>query len=368
MCSKIVNVNVFVLILILLISACSNQIDNAGDDFKVSLDKWEALTRFSESFLEKTSMKVVVSINNNSGVNNGFKLSGFRLSLSESASEINLLRPNITSKYLCNVNCVYLSELVRLKNKELDVISNIYFETNEFEFFDFYSKLYLLNVKVEKYTKVNEPLFLRYLEWLSLNSPPINDINLFIAYLEQVFEEKSFLDFVNDPSKRFVSIDNFPQENKSWTHSDLLLNNEWSDEVTSWDSSPPPTMPWDSRPPPAMPWDSSPPPAMPWENNSFSDIEMAIGQNTPIKVQQPSFIDISDVVCIGEFNQFGIVTQIIGNNIEVEIRGELRVFTNGVLSRADANSILKLSGKIYFIDINKTQLFSRAELVKCDVY
>jgi hypothetical protein len=385
MCSKIINFNVFVLILI-LISACSNQIDNAGDNFKVSLDKWEALTQFSESFLEKTSMKVVVSIKNNSGLNNGFKLSDFRLSLSESASDINLLSPNITSKYLCNVNCVYFSELVGLKNEKLDVISNIYFEANEFEFFEFYSKLYLLNVKVEKYTQVNEPLFLRYLEWLSLNGPPINDINVFIIYLEQVFEEKSFLDFLNDPNKRFVAIDNSPPENKSWTRSDLLLNKKWTDEITSWDNSPPPIMPWEnshtpvmpwenSRTPvmpwknshtPVMPWENSRTPFMPWENNALADLAMDVGKNAPIKSLQPALIDIGDLVCIGD--QFGIVSQITGKKIEVDLRGELRVLDNGILSVAKANNMLKLSENIDFIKLNRTQFFYYTELVECDVY
>lgn len=372
MSSKIVNINVFVLILI-LISACSNQIDNAGSDFKVSLDKWKALTQFSESFLEKTSVKIVASIDNNSGVDNGFKLSGFRLSLSESTSEINLLRPSITSKYLCNINCVYLSELVSLKNREFGVVSSIYFEANEFEFFEFYSKLYLLNDKVEKYTQVNDRLFIRYLDWLTKHSPEFDDINDFISYLEQMLDEDSFIDYVNDPKKRFVSIDNSPLENKSWVLSDLSLNNKWSV-----DNSPLPAMhlgssslqviPWENSLPPAMPWENSLPPVMPWEINSLSDLAMSVGQNSPIEAQQSSLIDIGDVVCIGVLNQFGLVSQIIGKKIEVDLQGELRVLNNGILSVAKANSILKLSGKIDFIALNHTQLFSETEYVKCDVY
>jgi hypothetical protein len=337
---NIINIIAFTLLLSLL-TACASQKEHAAKDFKLSLEKWQALTQFSESFLEQTPIKVITSISKNYYVDSGFKLTNFRLSLSESATEINLLKPNITSKYICNRNCVYLSELVVLKNKELDIVSNIYFEANEFELFEFYSKLYLLNTKVEKYTQVNDPLFLRYLAWLAMYNPPIDDINDFISYLEQVLDEKSFFDFVNDPKKRFVAKDNSPLDSKLWTHEDLSLSDKWTEEQ--------------------IPWGNSAEEQISWESSALTTVAST-------KAQQAHLIDIGDVVCVGVFNQFGIVSQIIGNKIEVALRGELRVFSNGILSEDIANSILKLNGKIDFIEINKTQLFSETELVKCDVY
>jgi hypothetical protein len=349
-------INPFICI-VLLVSGCSSQMGNVSDDFKVSLEKWTALSRFSESFLEETPFKVLVSITRNNNINQGLKFNGFRLSRHESPFEINLLAPNITSKYICNPNCVYLSELVILNNSKLDVVSNIYFEANEFELFEFYSKLYQLNSKVEKYTRVNDPLFIRYLDWLSSSNPAIDKLSDFVSYLEQALNEESFIDFVNNPKKRFIAMDNALSENKSWTNLDPLENKSWTNldplENKSWTnidllSS----VNWSDE---TIPWDSPSP---------VPEIKIASQQSQ----QDEHPMGIDDVVCIGTLNQFGLVTQVIGHEIKVAIQGELRVFTDGLLSNAKPNRIIDLSGKVNFVRINKTNTFPLNELTQCDVY
>lgn len=341
--------------------SCQSSLQKLGQKHKTSLEKWHELAKFSESEISSFNINLLATFSVNNQSENLYELDNFRLSASEGFFDINLLKPSIANKFVCQPACKQLSELIIFDGKNRGVLSNLYFNQKEFDLFKFYGDLYLLNKNIDFLNQYPKPLINKYMLFLANQNQRFSNVNDFLSYLKLVLNKKAFSAFVNDPSKRFDAIDTNPLESVAWVQNALSdvseTNAQGSIESLLWikdEISNSETSIWVS--------DQVP------DSESLKWNEFDATSTIKDRVSNFEAFYIGDIVCHGPSNSFGLVNKIQGRNATVQLAGEFRDLVEGILVTPSPNDILKMTGTINFIKLDQLRTYSIDEIEKCNVF
>jgi len=362
--------NIFLTCVLFSLCSCQSNLQIVGDKHKTSIEKWHELAKFSESDLNSFKVKLVASFSLNDESSNLYQLNNFRISVTESSFDINLLHPSIEQKYLCDPVCKQLAELIISESDEAGVLSDFYFDQSEFDLFKFYGDLYLLNNNVSHFNKYSPLLVDEYLLFLAQQNQLFSNINDFMVYLKEALNKEAFYAFINNPHNRFKTLSKSPLESDNWNQEPLvnlpenmnkvvLESYQWNQEQNSteilfWnnDQELAETLFWNDKQ------------SIPESSNNSNEIEDS-NNDKPVNKNN---IYIGDIVCHGPSNSFGLAQAVTGKTVTVQIAGVLRVYSEGVLMTPKPNEILIKKGKIDFVAVNEQQQYFIDEIEKCQVF
>ncbi|WP_448567970.1 hypothetical protein [Thalassotalea ganghwensis] len=330
-----VSFTTWVFIVLANVAGCSSHQDLVADKHVKAVSKWHELAAFSKVKQIKLPFKITTELN--ASVRQGQNELAFtkiKLANTESNKEIDLLNPSFRNKYICLVQCMGLTEYVRINNSTL---LDTYFSIYEFSLFDFYGRLYKLNRQVNRLKSIAQDDFSTYIDWLIKTEYQSDDLKSFITYLEKKLTLESYYQFRNNPEDYYAKL--FSENTDSlWDETE----EDYSPEIALWDLT--------------------------------DEIAPLNGENTSITQLQETFaelqkqpLDIGNIVCHFDNNTLGVVKAISGKRAKVKFMGSYQQFYDGQYLPAPSGYIFSNSKDFTMIKIEDIQYVNLSEIAKCDL-
>jgi hypothetical protein len=307
-----------------LLFACQTELKIAGDNHQLVGAKWRALAVYAESELIKygitISAKLVVV--NNEG-NEEFRLREIKFNYSADVFNVDLLAPNFEQKYVCDPECYQLLEYRSSNGQSGETMLTHFFSQHEFELFKFYGDLVLLSEKLELVHRSSGVLLNHYLKSLTVDKYTFESTEAFIAFLEKALNEESIYSFINDPNSQNSSFlkDYAVSPDTAWNlDPDSVLESiskttESSDVLAIEDDELWLSVDIDS---PEVVFYQATENMQENTENSWRSAKLLV-------------IEIGQNVCSYENNLFGIVNSINNQEVVVDLLGQGKMLSEGVL-------------------------------------
>jgi hypothetical protein len=309
---------------VVLLFACQTELKIAGNNHQLVGAKWRALAVYAESKLIKhgitISAKLVVV---NSEGNEEFRLRKIKFSYSADVFNVDLLVPSFEQKYVCDPKCYQLLEYKSGDGRSGETMLTHFFNQHEFELFKFYGDLVLLSEKLETVHRSSGALLGYYLKSLTDEKYSFESTEDFIAFLDKALNEESFVSFINDPNSQNSSFlkSYAVSPDDGWdldTDVALELNSTNSENGENL------TIEEDDI----------------WLSSDIDSPEVVFYQAI-VNEQENTInswlnakslpIEIGENVCSYENNLFGIVTSLTNQDVVVELLGQGKMLTEGIL-------------------------------------
>lgn len=219
---------ILVFLLSLLISGCQTRQDIAGEQHKISADKWRQLSTYAGREFNKFGYTLVGSINQISSPNENeqrYELVNLSLARKAKATEIDLLNPTFIMKYACGQRCFKISRFDPTIDGE-EAFLYRFFDDNEGVVFEFYAELTLINQYIEVVNAADGRLIADYLNELHRSRLKFDDLLGFTNFLKSTFSQETVVTYSKKRNRKL----NFDFSNPNKTES----ISEYADETLSW--------------------------------------------------------------------------------------------------------------------------------------
>jgi hypothetical protein len=190
----------------LLFTACQSPINQAQENHKSTVDKWQELIRYGESTLPEHGISITAQLSQrpikNANAALSYQLSNIKLSEKSNLNHINLLSPWFKNKYICSPVCTQLTEYKSKTNLGSTTLLNYYFEEYQYQFYDFYVQVYQLNKKLEQLIDIQPLLIKDYLLYLVDQQKPQASLVAFVEGLNSTLTPRAYQDYLLEPKLR----------------------------------------------------------------------------------------------------------------------------------------------------------------------
>jgi len=379
------DIKLFLIIISLMIlgGGCTSFLQQVGEKHKTAAQKWIAMGMYVSSDLPKYGHTITADILFDFSTSTPrFELSNIKFDVNEQTTTIDLLRPSFDSKYLCEARkCILLNEYIKtnLKNNE-KAIENIeegsflakQLQKYEFELFDFYAALFILNDNLEILAATNPKALHDYLYYLDEQKYEAQTFKAFSDYASEVLTVEAFESFLNDPIaqykseylQKYIGDQSFvqndfsaiqPDTNWQGTEAKLDVSNN-SDGISNQ-----PVITGDEllvsnsltiKIPESMIWEK--PTLVMLTSSYWNDV-----QEYPLAV--------GDSACSYDQNYFGRVQAIQGLSVSLFVRGQAKKVTNGILQDLEEGSLFKNELKVLFLPMASELELIRGDIAPCAI-
>ena len=326
------------LVIILVISACSAKLVGVSDEHALVVSKWKGLATYAK--VEHMNLPFIITAELGvSESSDQLILKNIKIKQRAANNEINLLDPSFTNKVICLPHCIHLTEYIHVTNETL--LDN-YFSTYEFNLFNFYGKFFLLTDTIQKLAHSTDHFDL-YIAWLMAQQPQHNQLAEFVVYLNHSMTEQAYFEFINTPGNKFVHFfpKKIPHELIELEVSQPLENLNWdmineNSEIATWQAND--------------------------INNNQNELS-TIAFNKQSKLA----IDVGDTVCSYSSNSFGAVYAVKGNKVIVQLIGLLKLKVDGQYITAAQGNIFSLNEPYQYFPLTGKKEFSIQDIARCQV-
>ena len=356
-----------------VVSACSSVHEKAGEEHVSALSKWAELAVYTESGLRDYPIAITAqpTLENVENVQM-FVFKNIGLSRSDNPFNVDLLRPVFEGKYLCTPVCRHLLEVHHDESGTMSTLLSTYFSNHELELFEFYGALYMLNTNLEELRLINESKVSDYLTFLASQEGYFSDLKGFLSDLEDKLQAHEYINFLSgriyQQQSAHVEHFSFPSApDHGWLAEEKYPESvaPEQDGLEGQESIPPESKEWQTL--------ISTSEAENWVslknihfdhrrgNHQLSNIdEWLLAKNISI--------DVGDYVCSFSDNQFGIVTKLEQQNVEVQLQlqGQVKQMHDGLISDVEQGVLFDASSnELAFVPKNELQTFSLQNLAVC---
>ncbi|MGS2720625.1 hypothetical protein [Paraglaciecola aestuariivivens] len=388
----------------LLAIGCTSNIEKVGEKHKTAAQKWKAMAEYADSELPSYGYTITAEIKlGESGNQPRFELDKFKFDLAEQASTVDLLRPEFDFKFVCKKTCIQLTEYIKTqKSDDAQAIDNIeegsflakQLKQYEFQLFDFYAKLFLLNENIQSLANSQPEQFSDYLYYLVEQKTQKSTPQDFVSYATRVLSKSAFEAFLTDPVAQQVS-----------RYNRAFLDQKFGRSTIASKHAVTPSLGWISKEQVLNDGIVSTDSDVPAE---IADIDMQPSHNDGIllmtaKTQDEMFIEslnfsapnpesrywqgltssrsttsfwdkVRDLpissgssVCSYNENYFGVVKLLEKSSVLVQVNGKAKQYTDGVLKDIAPGSLFRSGSDIEFLPMSEEIYLDRHSLAPCKI-
>jgi hypothetical protein len=335
--------NISVLLLaIFSLFGCQSRLDVVGQDHALVVKKWQELAKYTDKSTTNNPFIIVgkLAVDRQSEVHK-FVLTDIHLTQEENHFELNLIRPSFDNKYICMPVCLQLTEYFS-NNQDNTTMLYRYFEQQEFELFKFYGDVVLQNDSINELLEFYPVAATQYINWLIRKEQKFQDLVSLTAFLRGALTKENIILFLNTPDDFYMDL---------LTNSQNMLNksNVWNlnDATAETDN---------------------------WTNTATVDEAFLtlnrLGQE--LRMQnwleiQDNALAIGDQVCSFEKNEFGIVSEIIGNKVQVRLVGKLIKLVDGSQVSTRPGDIYNREIQHSFTSISRDEVYQASTIALCEI-
>jgi len=327
-------------------TACQTTLKQAGEAHQTAGEKWYALGQYASSTLTSYGVTVTAKLNVDNDDPNGvgFVIGDIGLSESEDNFSVDLLRPNFEHKYICTPVCTQLVEYLNDAKKNSDTLLTKYFDKHEFELFEFYGDIYVLDDQLALLAQINATLVDDYLHLLIKSNNQFDTLKEFSAFLREKINKNAYQHFVKNPYVEYAKFTNnyFITPDQHWASDaqlDLSLQNpnlDWANVFSS---------------PEIDIW-------------TIPDHQKDRGHNSWL-VAKAAYFGPGDTVCSYQENYFGIVDSISTGQVELTVIGQSKMLIDGAIMDAKEGELFHESANGNFLPVNIRKTFSLTDVARC---
>lgn len=215
---------VLVIVIQLLLSGCVSQKDLASERHRTTVEKFKALSDYSESLIIQQGVYVVGNIQHavsDAGVS--YTLKDIRLSHKENEYSFNLLSPSFYGKYSCSDVCVLINQYDIAPDSQGMTILERFFSENENVLYAFYSDFYLLNKNLELMTEKNRYFVFSYLNHLAQSANTFSSVEDFSRWFKSKTSLEAYIEYLS--KVELISIQDIEKFHVDFIESSLLTSN-----------------------------------------------------------------------------------------------------------------------------------------------
>lgn len=345
------------LVLIVLLAACTTPIQIAGEGHRLAAQKWHALSQYTASHLPNYGFTVSAKLGLNSGDGQSM-LALTKISLKRNADpfSVDLLKPIFTHKYICNPQCVQLVEYKASNGEDGNTLLTKYLRLYEFELFAFYGDMYVLNSAWEALNTENSQVLDEYLSYLSNKQRDFSSLSDVTDFLKDELTLRAYRQFINDPQTRRQNVvkqfDIKQQQlGKGSSLRDVQLDAEW-DEGELDDK---PNQSWDLA--------TVPQELGVWLPASATQL---ISTSQWLQAKQAPLVE-GTVVCSFNDSYFGIIQSVSANQVEVFVQGQARKTLDGIITDLSSGSLFQENAELAFLPMAENRMFSKSDIAPCNI-
>jgi hypothetical protein len=381
--------------LVCCLSSCQTRLNIAGDKHKTVAAKWYALANYTQSDVVNYGVSITAEL----GIElinqkEAFKLTNFKISNKVKRQDINLLSPVFEQKYICIPLCFQLLEYVNFSGIDGATLLDNFFSEHEFELFQFYGDMVLLNPLLESLAEKDPILLSVYLQSLAYKGTTFDSIEAFTLFFEESLSTAAFENFVNNPVDIYAQQLQDYQATPSayWSNIANIEQDGWiPDTVNSGELLTEGSSQTEENLQPESLWDAglSSAPEIIWQLESTlvdtSDLKplsimndkSIIDRITPYQKHLTTAVEqlweearalnilVGQNVCSYRENLFGQVLAITSGSIEVNLLGQAKVIKDGVITTPKDGSLLDSNLELYFIPLIDRKTFPKEAVVSC---
>jgi hypothetical protein len=355
------------LLFILALSGCTSTLEQAGKNHALVFKKWQALSNYAGNTFTQIPILMVARLVVKQGSNGKeFVLQDFHLTDKESDFQINLRTPRFEDKYICNSECVYLTEYIN-KDAQNATILTRYFNKYEFGLFEFYGDVFSLKKSILAMQSVSNEHFDDYLQWIIIKGEHFNNLDEFTDYMRQSFNIQAYSQFIQNPNALYsqmitpsviteeseiseVDKGSVPSEMMRWNMSSDFTAEETVTYKQNQGALPSEMVRWNFRP--AL--------------TSNDDSILAIKDRLMFDFKLSTQVEAGDVVCNIQTNTFGQVIEVRGTELSVSMIGRLQLVKDGIVSQTITKDSFSSQYPKHYAKISGIQSFMADEIVVCD--
>ncbi|WP_438863458.1 hypothetical protein [Neptunicella sp.] len=428
---KLIRYGIQCTIFVVLIG-CQSTLTNTGIEHRKATEKWHELAHYADSELRRYGITISAElVTKKQGDIADFSLANIRLNHTEQLNEINLLSPEFLVKYACNIDCQRINLYIPDTFHTGQTLLIRYFSDYEFELFDFYAKLMLLNKQLKKLENNNPQLLNTYLQSLVAEQQSFNRLDDFAKYLHDRLMLSSMQDFVIKTKNPAYKIDRPLQSapdskwedegplvdgisagtliapDEYWLSDTLLPNENWDDDTPlaniGWNIDVSlPEKDWQSNADsPDLLWNVNPLK----EHENWATSTLMADENWLVNSVMPNdswhllkptvdeqllasaelqyrlsrqysrawtvarrvYYSIGDTVCSFNDNYFGIVKGMSDDQVTVAVLGQAKSSQDGLALDVADGSLFDENTDVYFDSLKFDQQFSRQNIARCQI-
>jgi hypothetical protein len=378
---------------LLTLTACTSSIQHVGEKHQTAAQKWKAMAQYASSNLPQFGFTVTADIVflDTDGTPR-FELSNIKLAKQHDQSSLDLIEPEFVQKFICNDTCVQLTEYIKTEHYNDETAIDLMTEGTflakqlqhyEFELFDFYAELFVLNDVLLALEKSNKDELANYLAHIASQQQGASTLAGFVTNLQASLTLDQYLAFAEDPVLQYRHayqrvVQNSSPILRAATQLKQDPSNTWQAEeiMPAWQDPSAANLdelqaivldiPKEAE---MQAW-----PADIWHVDAIGEEQQAwlslakeakvVSHWDQAKIQT---IQTGSTVCSYQDNYFGIVQTIEGNRISLFVQGQAKHFEDGMIDDLKAGSLFNAPSGIAFIPMLDERTFERADLGLCAV-
>lgn len=339
----------------LFLLGCQSSIDLAGEHHALVFNKWRSLYAYAAGDLVNRQLIVVakLGIDIESDIRM-FKLTDIRLAQQEKNTDINLLQPTFEHKYICIPICMQLAEFYSGQGSNNETLLTEYFSKHEYELFKFYGEISLLNDQLISLKNINDTHITTYLTWLAMENKSFDTLPTFVSYLKTSLSVDNYIAFINDAA-RVYSLVITPEVTEGGLIDNIGVPHE--------------SLLWAQLNETAVPHES-----LIWTPVNDTELMNGLGLNNNQEKNELYWkeirkkpVNIGDTVCIFENNSFGVISEINGASVTVNLVGIMEIVVDGLPAEAKAGEIFFLDENHIFLPMSVTKKYQVEEVASCNI-
>jgi hypothetical protein len=331
-----------------LLSACSTQIQIAGEEHKLAAEKWKEFSHYTTSQLPAlgytVTAKLGIKVNNEQT-----ELNFTRIKIERKADylSLDLLQPQFADKYLCTPQCTQFVEYDTRFKTQGQTLLDEYLAQHEFQLFDFYAEIFVLNDVLLMLYKENPNFLHEYLSYLAYTQGNYSNLDELIQFLKTSLSIDNYNEFISNPRAQYIALINAPDSNLNIIQNSSDKN--WEIESLTQD----PTSEWDlvSKSKEQLGWQ-----------------KQVIKSNLSIwHTSRAIPVEVNTSICTLKDNYFGVVQSILNEEVEVFIQGQGKHVIDGTVRDLDSGSLFQETVDISFMPLLETRTFPLADIAPCSI-
>jgi hypothetical protein len=333
--------------MLLILVSCQSALQQAGEQHKTAVDKWQALANYAASDLLNYGLIITTKlIIRNVEDQARYQFIDIKLATSEDPFNINMLTPSFDQKYICHPKCVQFNEYFTTPGESTYTLLSAYFDEEEFRLFQFYADIVLLNDQLALLSEISPDHLMAYLNWLGSQQKSFDALASFSNYLEKVLSIESYRYFIEHP----VYIQS-AESAKHYLHLSQSPESQWGAKsgIGADISAPLETAAWLDQ--------------EPMENKAIYQPVKQV--ESTWRQAQLLTVEVGDNVCSYLENKFGVVTAITGNEIEVALTGQIKTIADGLIKNMSPGSLFQLVEGVNFYPAQELQIFLKTDIGPC---
>ena len=382
-----------VIMWLLAVTACTSPIQQVGEKHQTAAQKWKAMAQYASSNLPHFGYTVTADIVflDTDGTPR-FELGNIKLAKQHDQGSLDLIEPQFVQKFVCNDTCVQLTEYIKTEHvgdeNAIDLMAEGTFlakqlQYYEFQLFDFYAELFVLNDVLLSLEKSNKDELANYLAHIASQQQGASTLAGFITDLQQSLTLDQYQAFANDPILQYRhAYQHVVQSSSPLLRAATQLKQEpsstWQAEeiMPAWHDASEAKLaelqaiildiPKEGE---NQTW-----PADVWQLDAVSEEQqtwLSLVKEAKVvshwEQAKKQTIETGKTVCSYHDNYFGIVQTIDGSQVSLFVQGQAKHFEDGMIQDLKAGSLFNAPSGIAFIPMLDERIFERADLGLCSI-